>query len=52
MITIFSICLVIILERVFYQVIVEEEEKLLSNFQLDSGLIKFENQQYEPDGIA
>lgn len=43
-ITIFSICLVIILERVFYQVIVEEEEKLLSQFQLDSGLISHENQ--------
>lgn len=38
-IAIFAICLLVILERIFYQVIIEKEEVSLSNLQLDSDLI-------------
>lgn len=39
-ITIFLICLIVILERVFYQIIVEAEENTLASFQLYSDLSK------------
>lgn len=38
-VTIFLICLIVILERVFYQIIAESEEKTLSNFQQNTDLI-------------
>lgn len=39
MVAIFSICLLVILERIFYQVIIESEEKVISAFQLSSDLV-------------
>lgn len=37
---IFLICLIVILERVFYQIIVEGEQKTLAAFQLDADLVR------------
>lgn len=37
-VAVFSICLVVILERIFYEVIVDSEQKSLSNLQLISDL--------------
>lgn len=37
-VAIFTICLIVILERIFYQVIIEEEEIILANLQLSSDL--------------
>lgn len=42
-IVIFAICLVIILERIFYQVIIEQEELIISHLQSTSGLIEQNN---------
>lgn len=39
MVAIFSICLLVILERIFYQVIVESEQTVLSKLQLSSDLV-------------
>ena len=39
-ITIFMICLIVILERVFYQIIVDGEDKTLANLQLKTGLVE------------
>jgi hypothetical protein len=38
-VAIFSICLLVILERIFYQVIVESEQTVLSKLQLSSDLV-------------
>ena len=39
MVAIFSICLLVILERIFYQVIIESEEDTLAAFQISSDLV-------------
>ena len=39
-VTIFLICLTVILERVFYSVIVEAEDQTLASLQLNAGLVK------------
>lgn len=52
-ITIFLICLIVILERVFYQIIVEAEERTLSSFQLNTDLIsKDDNDTITAEGIT
>ncbi len=38
-VAIFAICLLVILERIFYQVIIEKEEITLSELQVNSDLI-------------
>lgn len=38
-VAIFAICLIVILERIFYQVIIEKEEITLSELQVNSDLI-------------
>lgn len=38
-VAIFSICLVVILERIFYQVIIESEEKVLAALQVSTDLV-------------
>jgi hypothetical protein len=43
-ITIFLICLIVILERVFYQIIIEAEESTLTKLQLDTQLISEDDQ--------
>lgn len=51
-VAIFSICLLVILERIFYQVIIEKEEITLSNLQLDSSLITRNEDTYLPQDIT
>jgi hypothetical protein len=51
-VAIFTICLLVILERIFYQVIVEEEEGTLSNLQLKTNLIQQTEEGYLPKDIT
>ena len=52
MIAIFCICLLIILERIFYQVIIESEQKTLSSLQLNTNLIVEDDDGYLPKDIT
>jgi hypothetical protein len=38
-VAIFSICLLVILERIFYQVIIESEENVLAKLQFNTDLV-------------
>ena len=51
-IAIFCICLLIILERIFYQVIIESEQKTLSALQLNSNLIAQDDDGFIPKEIT
>ena len=51
-IAIFTICLLIILERIFYQVITESEDKTLSSLQVSSDLIIHDEDEYLPNEIT
>lgn len=52
MVTIFTICLIIILERVFYQIVIDMEENGLIRLQQYAGLVKESGENnYTADGI-
>lgn len=51
-VAIFTICLLVILERIFYQVIIENEENTLSSLQLNSDLIVLVEDSYLPKEIT
>jgi hypothetical protein len=51
-ITIFLICLIVILERVFYQMLAAMEENTLSQFQMNVGLTKGEKGKRVASGIT
>ena len=50
-IIIFGTCLILILERVFYQLIIDAEEDTLSSFQLSLNLTKVKDNTYLPKAI-
>ena len=50
-IIIFGTCLILILERVFYQLIIDAEEDTLSSFQLSLNLTKAKDNTYLPKAI-
>ena len=51
-VVIFLICLLVILERVFYQIIIDAEAVTLSNLQINTDMTKSKGENIIPDAIS